>query len=103
VSFEIEIRDNGVGMSAEGASNLFMNFGKLDENAKRNRKGTGLGLSICKKIIEAMGGSVGVHSQLGQGTSFFIKLRTKCLNKPLALNDNLHVSRINKWLAIKAR
>jgi len=45
-----------------------MDFGKLDENSQRNRNGTGLGLSICKKIIEQMGGSVHVESELGKGT-----------------------------------
>jgi len=47
-------------MSEEGIKGLFVNFGKLQENASMNRSGTGLGLSICKNIIEKMGGNVNV-------------------------------------------
>jgi len=57
-------------MTAEGVSRLFVNFGKLAENANMNRGGTGLGLSICKNIIEKMGGAVDVKSTVGQGTTF---------------------------------
>jgi len=46
---------------------------------ERNKSGTGLGLSICKKIIEQMGGSVEVNSELGQGTEFVLTLRMKCV------------------------
>ena len=44
--------DTGIGISKKGLENLFIDFGKLDENSKRNTQGTGLGLSICKNIIE---------------------------------------------------
>jgi len=66
-------------MSQEGIDKLFINFGKLKENASMNRQGTGLGLSICKKIIEKMGGSVKVTSQLSRGSNFAISLKTKCV------------------------
>ena len=60
-----------------------MDFGKLDENSQRNRNGTGLGLSICKKIIEQMGGSVHVESELGKGTQFIISFEMKSkVSKP---------------------
>ena len=65
-------------MSDEGVKNLFVDFGKLKENESRNKSGTGLGLSICKQIIEKMGGSVEVKSQLNVGTQFIINLKTKC-------------------------
>ena len=52
MNFEINIKDSGVGISKEGISKLFMNFGKLTENSGMNKSGTGLGLSICKQIIE---------------------------------------------------
>jgi len=48
----ISIIDTGNGISEEGLQNLFLDFGKLDENASQNRLGTGLGLSICKRIAE---------------------------------------------------
>jgi signal transduction histidine kinase len=60
-------------------SKLFMNFSRLEEHEGINHKGTGLGLSICKSLIELMGGSVRVESQLGEGTTFIVRLKTKCV------------------------
>lgn len=48
ISFRLSIEDTGVGISKKGLDNLFINFGKLDENSQINKQGTGLGLSICK-------------------------------------------------------
>lgn len=62
VQLKISVIDNGVGISEEGLKNLFVDFGKLDENSGRNKQGTGLGLSICKDIVEKMGGAVDVKS-----------------------------------------
>jgi signal transduction histidine kinase len=64
----MSIIDTGIGISKEGIDSLFIDFGKLQENSSRNKGGTGLGLSICKKIIEQMGGSVEVKSELGVGS-----------------------------------
>lgn len=58
-------------------SKLFMNFGKLEEHADGNKSGTGLGLSICKSLIELMGGTVSVESEVGVGTTFIMNLHTK--------------------------
>ena len=78
VSLRLNIIDNGIGISKEGLSNLFIDFSKLDENQERNKSGTGLGLSICKQLIEQIGGSVKVESDLGVGTSFQIYMNTEC-------------------------
>lgn len=78
IRFEIRIKDSGVGISPENIGKLFMNFSKLDEHAEGNKRGTGLGLSICKSLIERMGGSVTVESELGVGTTFIMSLQTKC-------------------------
>ena len=85
LNFKMNIIDTGVGMTPEGVSKLFVNFGKLAENAEMNRGGTGLGLSICKSIIEKMGGSVEVSSVVGKGTTFSINLKTKCISRPTRL------------------
>ncbi len=68
IKFEIRIEDSGYGISKENIPKLFMNFGKLEEHAAGNKQGTGLGLSICKSLIELMGGSVTVESEIGKGT-----------------------------------
>lgn len=72
ISFEIKIIDTGVGISAENLPKLFMNFSKLEEHAAGNKTGTGLGLSICKSLLELMGGSVKVKSEVGVGTQFIM-------------------------------
>tara|TARA_B110000285_G_C15012405_1_gene557172 strand:+ start:107 stop:484 length:378 start_codon:yes stop_codon:yes gene_type:complete len=78
LNIKISVIDTGLGISEEGLKKLFIDFGKLDENSTRNRKGTGLGLSICKQIVEQMGGSVDVKSQLGKGTEFIVNIKAKC-------------------------
>ena len=65
VRFQIEIKDEGVGITKENLSRLFVDFLKLEQHEDMNFEGTGLGLSICKRIIEEMGGNVHVTSQVG--------------------------------------
>ena len=74
---QIVIRDSGIGISQQDFSNLFMDFGKLDDKEGRNNCGTGLGLSICKQIIEQMGGTVSVRSKVGTGTEFIIDMKVQ--------------------------
>ena len=88
LKFKLNIIDTGAGMSKDGVDKLFVNFGKLQENAEMNRGGTGLGLSICKNIIEKMGGSVEVKSVVGQGTTFSITLKNRCIKQPTILIEN---------------
>jgi signal transduction histidine kinase len=76
LNLQLSIIDTGNGISKEGCEMLFMDFGKLDENANQNRQGTGLGLSICKRIAEQMSGSVSVQSELGLGTCFNVNIST---------------------------
>jgi K+-sensing histidine kinase KdpD len=64
-----------------------VDFNKLDENSSRNKQGTGLGLSICKNIIEQMGGSVSVESEVGIGSHFIINVKTKCRVKKCNMAD----------------
>ncbi|TNV87810.1 hypothetical protein FGO68_gene11703 [Halteria grandinella] len=83
LKFQLRIADTGQGISPENLSKLFMNFGKLEEHAAGNKTGTGLGLSICKTLIEMMGGSVQVESEVGKGTCFIINLQTKGVTQNL--------------------
>ncbi|MDF9831747.1 ATP-binding protein [Parabacteroides sp. PF5-6] len=72
----IEISDTGIGLTEEEISKMFKHFYKADEF----QVGLGLGLSIAKKIIEDLGGSVGVNSKKGEGSTFWFHL-------PLALSN----------------
>ncbi|MEG0499173.1 MAG: HAMP domain-containing sensor histidine kinase, partial [Alistipes sp.] len=64
------VRDSGVGIAPEKVNNIFERFVKLNNFAV----GTGLGLSISKMIVEKMGGTIGVESQLGKGSCFHFSL-----------------------------
>ena len=75
LSLQISIVDTGIGITKEAKRKLFIDFNKLN-HSDRNKEGTGLGLSICKTIIEKMGGSVEVESEVGEGSAFIINLKT---------------------------
>jgi signal transduction histidine kinase len=78
IKFEIKIKDFGCGIPKEKLDNLFIDFGKLEEHNHVNPTGRGLGLSICRQIINNMGGTVSVKSEVGEGTTFIITLKTMC-------------------------
>ena len=71
--YRLDVEDNGVGIAPEDISRLFSEFGQLGESAK-SKAGSGLGLAISKHIAEAQGGRVGVHSEVGRGSTFFVVL-----------------------------
>ncbi|HXC64735.1 MAG TPA: PAS domain-containing sensor histidine kinase, partial [bacterium] len=73
-SYRLEVEDQGIGIREEDQARLFSDFVQLDEGADKKYQGTGLGLSLCKKIVEQLGGRVGVSSRLGQGSLFFAEL-----------------------------
>lgn len=75
LSFRVD--DSGIGMDQATLSRLFQAFTQADETITRRYGGTGLGLLISKELIEAMGGTIEVHSAVGVGTSFRIRLPLK--------------------------
>lgn len=71
---EIEIKDEGPGIPTELQKTVFERFKQVSETDATVKKGTGLGLAICKAIVEAHGGTIGVTSEGGKGSTFWFKL-----------------------------
>ena len=68
------VADEGPGIAPEDAPRLFTRFGKIAHTARAGHVGTGLGLYISRQLIEAMGGTIWVETQVGVGSAFCFRL-----------------------------
>lgn len=92
-----KVRDTGIGIKTEELPHMFKLFGKLQSGASLNPNGVGLGLSICKKLAEALGGNISVHSVYGEGTEFTFSIRANSDHQGLKLKlNNSHVQEEQK-------
>jgi signal transduction histidine kinase/DNA-binding response OmpR family regulator/HPt (histidine-containing phosphotransfer) domain-containing protein len=75
VVLSFEVRDTGIGMTTETCSRIFESFTQADGSTTRHYGGTGLGLAISKRLVEMMGGEIGVRSRLNEGSVFHFHIR----------------------------
>ncbi len=73
-----EVKDEGIGISAQYRPHIFEAFSQADQSLTRRFEGTGLGLAICKKTVKMLEGRIGVESREGEGSLFWVEIPVEC-------------------------
>lgn len=96
VTLRLSITDSGVGLSRAQQQSLFNAFSQADASTARQYGGTGLGLAISKRLVEEMGGKIGLESELGKGSTFWFSLTSELSSssEAIAPRDALHGERV---------
>jgi hypothetical protein len=77
---EFAVTDTGIGIPSDQLEHIFFNFKQAESSTSRRFGGSGLGLAICKELVELMGGTLQVESELGKGSRFFFTLHMQCVS-----------------------
>lgn len=80
VRLRFEVTDTGIGIASELLPDLFTPFVQADTSASRRFGGTGLGLAVCRRLVDCMGGRIGVESEPGVGSSFWVELELEAVS-----------------------
>lgn len=89
--FRIAVEDTGIGVPPDKLSVIFEKFVQADGSITRRYGGTGLGLAISKQLVERMGGTIGVDSQVGRGSTFWFTLRLSTQPAPSVPHEESYV------------
>ncbi|MDO2947683.1 hybrid sensor histidine kinase/response regulator [Aeromonas simiae] len=93
VRLRFSMRDTGIGISANQQAHIFNAFSQADSSTTRRFGGTGLGLTISRRIVELMGGTLRVNSEVGKGSEFWFDLPFERVANAEALTERLqHIS-----------
>jgi signal transduction histidine kinase/CheY-like chemotaxis protein len=82
ILLRVEVQDFGVGIEEDQLGNLFKDFSQISNSLTAAARGTGLGLAISKRIVEGCGGTIGVDSTLGFGSTFWFEIPAEVLATP---------------------
>lgn len=89
ISIEIKVEDTGIGFSSTDIDKLFEPFTQLHTDADRQFGGSGIGLAICRRIIEAMGGTLTAYGEPGKGACFTVALSLPLAQMPVAASEEI--------------
>lgn len=90
LQLRIAVQDHGVGIDTQDQAHIFDLFEQVDATTTRQYGGVGIGLTICKQLVTMMGGSIGVESALGQGSTFWALIPIEGVPAPLSANGELN-------------
>jgi len=101
LELRFEVSDSGIGMTEEQAKRLFQPFVQADQSSSRRFAGTGLGLAISRRLLELMGGRIGLHSEPGRGSTFWFELALQRADQPPPSSAHLGLERVQAIVGVQ--